>query len=69
MPLLLALVTKKEELDAPDLENCMPRSPTNSEKRASSSLPSIGNLVIVVISKSIGLMVTKGKINPLMKVA
>ena len=58
-PLLLALVARKAEYDALDLKNWMLKSTTNKEKRASNSLPSIGNSVIVMTSKRVGLIVVK----------
>ena len=69
VPLLLALIFKKAENKALDLENCMPNSSANKAKRVRSSLPSTSNLVIAVMSKSIGPMVGKGKMKPVMMVA
>ena len=69
LSLLLALAIKKVEYDALDLENYMPNSLTNKEKRARSSSPSVSNLMIVLTSRNVGLMLAKGKIKPCMKVA
>ena len=67
-PLLLALVAKKAKYDAPNLENCILRPPTNKENKAGNSSPSISKLIIAVTSKSVGLIVVKGKIKPFIEV-
>ena len=46
----------------------MLKSPTDKENRASNSSPSIGNLGIIMISKSVGLIATKGKMKPFIEV-
>ena len=68
-PFFLALVVKKAEYDALTLENCMPSSLTNNEKKEGSSSPSTRNLIIATMSKSVGLMVGKGKMKPFIKIA
>ena len=47
----------------------MPRCSTNREKRVGISSLSTGKLVIITISRSIGLTEAKGKTKPLMEVA
>ena len=64
----MALTTKKAKYEAPDLENYMLESLTNKEKEVSISSPSISKLVIATISRSVGLIVVKGKMKPLIKV-
>ena len=66
--MLFALVAKKVEYDTLDLESYMLKSPTNKEKRVGNSSPSIGNLMIFVISKSVGLIVVKGMMKPFMEI-
>ena len=68
-PLLLALVVKKVKHDGPDLNNYMPKFSTNKEKRAGNFSPLTNSLVMAVMSKSVRLIVTKGKIKPFMEVA
>ena len=67
--LLLAFVVKKAEYDAPDLENCMPKSLIDKEKRVGISLPLNDKLTIAIISRSVGLIVAIKKMKPWMEVA
>ena len=66
--MLLALVIRKAKYDGPDLKNYIPRSSSDREKKASNYLPSIGNPVIAIMSKSVRLIVVKRKMKPFMKV-
>ena len=69
VPLLLALVVKKVEYDALSLENCMPNSSDDKMKKVRKSSPSTSNPMMAMMSRSMELIVAKGKINPFMEVA
>ena len=68
-PILVVLVVKKVKYYAPYLENCMPNSSLDSQKKEGSSSPLIENPIIAIISYDVGLVVVKGKIKPFMEVA
>ena len=64
----VSTVTKKTKYDAPNLKNCMPRSPIDKENKAGNSSPSTSNLVITMMSKRVGPIATKEKMKPFMEV-
>ena len=66
--MLLALIVKKFEYEVLDFENCMLRSSTNKEKRASISSPLTSKPVIVATSRSVRLTKAKRKMKPLIEV-
>ena len=69
LPLPLALAIKKAKYDALDLENYMPNSSIDKKKRAGSFLPSIGNPMIAIMSRSVRLIMVKGKRKSFMEMA
>ena len=68
-PLLLVLVMRKAEYDVLDIKNYIPKSLSDREEKACNYSPLTSNPVIVTMSRSVGIMVTKGKMNPFMEVA
>ena len=66
---VFASVAKKAKYEAPNLEKWIPKSSINKAKSVKSSSPSIVNLVMATTSKSVGLIMAKGKIKSLMEVA
>ena len=62
------LVIRKVKYDALDLKNYIPKSSNDIENRAGNFLPSTGNLVIIIMFRSVRLMVAKRKMKPFMEV-